>query len=340
MLTFEALNAKHGDSLIVRWGRGDATHVALIDGGPSGVWTGTLRPRLLALAGNGTSARLALVAVSHIDADHIDGVLRLLNEMRDAHDARLESPWRIDRLWHNAPEPGMPAAGARAGAAAAVSQSIKQGREVRDLAGLLGLAGNPPLGGVVTAGLRADVEGMSIVVVGPRPAELAAQWARWQRSDAQATAAAYSDANVFNQASIVLLLAYDGVTMLLTGDARGDHILAGLAEAGRLDGGRLHVTLMKVPHHGSSANVTPEFFEAVTADHYVVSANGTHGHPHPDVLDWIARSRRGESFTVHLTNPMPSFHRRDSDDGFGIRVRAADQPGVRVVLHDEGGPSA
>ena len=43
--------------------------------------------------------------------------------------------------------------------------------------------------------------------------------------------------------------------MLLTGDARGDDVLAGLREAGLLRRSPLHVDVLKLPHHGSDRNV-------------------------------------------------------------------------------------
>jgi beta-lactamase superfamily II metal-dependent hydrolase len=42
---------------------------------------------------------------------------------------------------------------------------------------------------------------------------------------------------------------------------------------------RIHVDLLKVQHHGSNHSTTQDFFERVTADHYVISGNGKHGIP-------------------------------------------------------------
>jgi beta-lactamase superfamily II metal-dependent hydrolase len=58
--------------------------------------------------------------------------------------------------------------------------------------------------------------------------------------------------------------------MLLTGDARGDKILEGLEKVKLLKPrGKMHEDILKVPHHGSSRNMEPIFFERITADHYV-----------------------------------------------------------------------
>lgn len=57
--------------------------------------------------------------------------------------------------------------------------------------------------------------------------------------------AAYTDPSVTNLSSIVWLIENEGKTILLTGDARGDKILAGLERAGLLDPqGRLFVDVL------------------------------------------------------------------------------------------------
>ena len=95
--------------------------------------------------------------------------------------------------------------------------------------------------------------------------------------------------------------------MLLTGDARGDKILEGL-EAGRscwTKGGKLHVDVLKVPHHGSSNNLEHDFFERITADHYVFSGDGEHGNPERESMEMLfKRARQDAASTIHLTYPV------------------------------------
>ncbi len=362
MLIFEALNAQHGDAIILQWGAPDQLKTAVVDGGPSGTWSKTLRPRLRQLAAlPGTAPHLAFVAVSHIDSDHIDGILRLLHELYDAKVASYEPPYQVDRFWHNSLDDlvsgGRPLTHAlardieaelrRTAEGNAIGQSVAQGREARDLASFLDLSGNPPLQDVLHSGQRTDIDGLSVLVVAPRQAELEAQWSKWRqavdRADAKAVAAAFSDRNVYNQASIVLLVDCDDVRLLLTGDARGDKLLAALDETGALDSdGRMHVDLFKVPHHGSIANAQLRLFEAITADHYVISASGKHGHPDPAVLDWIVQSRRGEPFTLHLTNAITQpydvgEHLKEHGAGvlFDVNVRPEGHAGVRVVFGEQ-----
>ena len=94
--------------------------------------------------------------------------------------------------------------------------------------------------------------------------------------------------------------------MLLTGDARWDEVLSGLEAAGLLDGtGGIHVDVLKVQHHGSLRNSKPEFFQRVTADTYVISANGRYDNPDVDTLLWIVDAAQGRNLELIVTNVPP-----------------------------------
>jgi hypothetical protein len=69
-------------------------------------------------------------------------------------------------------------------------------------------------------------------------------------------------------------------------------------------GGSFHVDVLKVQHHGSDRNVTPEFFTRVTADHYVFSGNGQHGNPERNTLQMLADARGDDEYAVYLTYPV------------------------------------
>ena len=73
--------------------------------------------------------------------------------------------------------------------------------------------------------------------------------------------------------------------MLLTGDERGDDILAALKAARMFKRTSVHVDLLKVPHHGSDRNVEQGFFEQVTADGTVNLTNVYSHIPHFDA-EW------------------------------------------------------
>ncbi len=77
MLRVDMLPAAHGDCLWIEWPDGATTRRILIDGGPRGTYH-HLYDRIAAL---GTDDRhFELLIITHIDADHIEGILRLLRE--------------------------------------------------------------------------------------------------------------------------------------------------------------------------------------------------------------------------------------------------------------------
>jgi hypothetical protein len=331
IFTLETLQADQGDSLILHYGPADNPLVAVIDGGPSGVYKRALRPRLDELRASrdpDAALQLQLVMVSHIDDDHIRGVLDLVQQLErereDGHDASFE----VLALWHNSFEDvvggngpaGVPAevsalATGSAASSAGLSEparlvvaSIAQGRRLRDTAAALALEVNRPFDGTVIAPRTVDWgDGLELTVVGPdgeRLEDLQRDWERNVRKKppSEATVAAYLDRSVFNLSSIVVLATVKKKRMLLTGDARGDDVLAGLRKAGLLDRAPLHVDVLKLPHHGSDRNVETDFFRQVVADHYVVSGDGTDDNPEMATFEMISDAREDDDFVLHLTH--------------------------------------
>ena len=91
MFRIEMLPAAHGDCLWIEYGSGAAVNRILIDGGPAHAYP-ALRQRILHLPVG--ERRFDLLVITHIDADHIEGVIRLLldAEALDCH---------FDRIWFN-----------------------------------------------------------------------------------------------------------------------------------------------------------------------------------------------------------------------------------------------
>jgi len=328
-VSVEAFDARKGDAFLVRIGSETDPVLWLIDGGPSGTYSGVLRPRLKELRtefgvddDDDESLQISLVVVSHIDDDHVHGVIDLASEIVDADVNSRPRPWQVARLWHNSFDIMMDSPSGRSLKSsmesdverlgpdfAARAASINQGRRLSDLARRLGKAGNPPFNGLLVANLKTFLDGAEVTVISPpehRLVELADKWESEvgkciNRHDL-ARAAAYVDASISNLSSIGLHLSIADHTILLTGDARGDDLLSGLHSAQLVDkNGVCHVDLLKVPHHGSERNVDEEFFEQIVADHYLISADGTHGNPSHQVLDWIVATQRGREYQIHLT---------------------------------------
>lgn len=74
------------------------------------------------------------------------------------------------------------------------------------------------------------------------------------------------------------------------------------------ENGKFPVDVLKVPHHGSDRNTSPEFFETVTANYYIISANGRDDNPSLSTLKWILESgkRPSRCKKIILTNMTPN----------------------------------
>lgn len=341
IFTLEALQAEAGDCLLLHYGDPAEPRLIVIDGGPTfGVYE-RLRSRLDALRDEGgfTAAGeplpIELLMVSHIDDDHIDGILHLTQQLIDE---TTEKPFQIFEMWHNSfddllgnrsDDLSTAAHGAVAAASlgddffdqelvepdtALILASVNQGRRLRDNARALSL--RPPLLVAEENEEPRDFgDGLTLRLVGPLRPQLEALLTKWDRDLAasgagqltRAESAAFADKSAANLASLVVLAEADGKTLLLTGDARGDFLMESLRLQNLLDAdGRLHVDIFKLPHHGSDRNVERSTFRDITAEHYVFSGDGHHGNPDVATFGLLFGGREdagllAEPFTLHLT---------------------------------------
>ena len=91
------IDAAEGDSLLLE-SADTQPRYALIDGGPTGNFARNVQPYLEQTLGS--TGKLDVVMVSHVDADHIAGILDLFAELeRAAVDG--EQRLHIADLWHN-----------------------------------------------------------------------------------------------------------------------------------------------------------------------------------------------------------------------------------------------
>jgi hypothetical protein len=346
VLSFDVRRARKGDCSILHFGTPDEPGLVLTDGGPSQVWKPQLKPRLAQIrearnVDDDQPLPVDLMMLSHIDDDHINGILELTGELITAADAGEPLPLKIRQLWHNSfddiigdtPEELLASVTAAYGAAglngeldsegfaaatAQVLASVEQGIHLRDDARRLSLPINKAFDGkLVKADGKAKAvdmgKGLKMTVIGPMKQELldlqkdhdAFLKKSQKEKKAPTSLAAFVDDSVANLSSIVVLAEAKNKRVLLTGDARGDKIMQGLELVGLLpENGNMHLDILKVPHHGSDRNMETIFFERVKANHYVFSGNGENGNPERKTLEMLLDARGNDDFAIHLTYPI------------------------------------
>jgi hypothetical protein len=226
---------------------------------------------------------------------------------------------------------------------------IREGNRLRLLAKKLGIPINKGFQKDVLLAARTPVKfgPLELQIAGPNKSQLEAletKWLEWLNDAAvkiakDAATAAMSDGSIPNLSSIVLLAKCAGKRILLTGDARGDYVVDGLRTAGLLKQDKLHVDVLKVQHHGSNRNTTASFFNTITADTYVLSADGRHGNPKLDTMTWIVESARArqEPITLVATNETETIvalqkQLPPADHGYTLRLLPEHAHSIEITL--------
>jgi hypothetical protein len=337
MLRLHVVQAEFGDALILEFGTTSKPRFILIDGGPSGVYKNYLRDPLVKIQQAGGCLDLAVL--SHIDNDHIIGMLDLMAEILDDRASGKPDLISIAGVWHNSFDKTIgegtsaaerlgtafsfnPAAFGPSSAAGSVAFGINEGNQLHLAHENLNIPINAGFsGGIITienVQNPVQVSSLKLWIVGPSRQNLEnlkKDWQAWLEKFesrvqfADAIEADKIDRSVPNLSSIMFLAVSGKRKMLMTGDGLGSDLVSGLKQAGLLDAaGKLHVDVLKLPHHGSVRNVSRVFFDTITADTYVVSANGKYNNPDLATLIWLveAAHRQGRKITIAATNPTDS----------------------------------
>lgn len=310
-------------------------------------WLSKVRSQLAAdhrLGGraNETKTVLDLVVCTHIDDDHIAGIDRLYDCL--ANNSKCAPGGRdieAKCLWFNS--------------FSAMLADVDINDAVMDegVIKVLGVGQGETLTGNATkhgAAINPDAEGR-LIVAGQhwktrfRPADilitnpgrkslenLAKDWKKKAPSIKQAIqqSLARNDTSVPNLSSIVMAVHWNKRSILMTGDQLGKDILKSLkALKYPMKDGVYHFDIVKVPHHGSVANVQKQFVDTVHADVYVFSANGKDMNPDPPVLDYFGQAAQaGRKFTMVFTNGNLSFQvtkKQKTPKIGGMEVRTLDE---------------
>ena len=362
MLSIEMLAAAHGDCLWIEYGSGKDVRRILIDGGPAHTYP-ALRERILQLGAD--DRRFELLIVTHIDADHIEGVVRLLQDAA-ALGCRFERIWfngreqldqiddpagaplgavqgemlgmliadyeaqadrqvwnlglperlaAIDRHEGTLPVVDLPGdcrltllspdldrllelktrwaaelkkAKVKSGDTAALRRLLESSTTLRPLGDVLGDAG-PPLEDRYEV---PDPDGLDL----PKGE---ADTLGGGDGEPGGDAKFGSDTSLANGSSIAVLLEYPAdrpqVRLLLAGDAWPSVLEASIDVLQPQAGSRLSLTGLKLPHHGSVANISASFLGKLRCKNYMVSTSGAvFRHPHARAIELLLSEHAGQ----------------------------------------------
>src|SRR5262245_54779118 len=106
IFSLDVRRARQGDCLLLHYGTKEKPGLIMIDGGPRGVYGAQLKPRLHAIRkarglDENKPLDVDLLMVSHVDDDHIQGVLDLTKELLEAKREHQPQFLQVSSLWHN-----------------------------------------------------------------------------------------------------------------------------------------------------------------------------------------------------------------------------------------------
>lgn len=379
--------ASNGDAFLIRAGRSNV----LVDGGYAQTFDDHISHDLRELARRG--GRLNLIIASHIDADHISGLIRFLSVNGSAADPKIVP---IDNILHNSlrsltganeekigssnqeilkairrrghPSPSAPSMGE------ASEVSARQGSSLASLIHGKGYRWN--LGdGTASIALNSthllSLPNGNVRVIGPTQGRLGGLLKWWKgqlrqmgytgpmgtgdliddafeftcehapKSTAKRpsllAAGAHKtldevyqpDTSITNSSSIAVIVELGGSRILMLADAWAEDACEAL-RALQSQGCSMVFDAIKISHHGSLSNTSPELLRLVDAPKYLVSSSGV-AHDHPDIEVLAAIVDRPASFSraLYLNYSTPASrliqnHRSRSGAEFTVHENATD----------------
>lgn len=329
MFTITFFPATYGDSIWISYGAAQKPHHILIDGGTAGTRDPILKKLNEVEEKGGT---LELVVVTHVDRDHIEGILSIFE--------RIEGGIKPNDFWFNAWKHLVKAEEFE-------KFGAEQGEKLSTFLTKSKIPWNkwfdhkavvvPDTGALPAVTLNGKAK---LTLLSPCNRHLAALKPVWQKEIIDAGLVTgkvpvimpkgkwerygggkmpnveklckesfkEDDAKV-NGSSIAFLFKYAGKSVLLTGDAHPSTIKESLDRIPRREG---IIDLFKLSHHGSKGNTSPDLFASVVAKDYVISTNGSNYY-HPD-QETIARLLKSNKEAKRLVFNYRSEYNRIWDN--------------------------
>jgi hypothetical protein len=362
----ELLAAKQGDALWLEYGNSSRIRRILIDAGPIDAFP-QVEKKLRTLPDG--DKRVELAVITHVDTDHIEGMIRLFAEKRQN--------WLIapQDIWFN-------------GYRHMTEATILGGREGDFLSALLHqrsfdnwnkafdknavrVEAKKPLPKIQLE------EGMTLTLLSPDAGKLKQMADKWEKDvnthgflpgdletawkqllnytklhpndgilggpgeiDQNVLKDLKTDQSAANGSCIAFLAEFAGKSCLFLGDAHAGVITKSLkkllAECGQV---RLKVDAVKVSHHGSRNNISKALLDCLDARHFLISINGKYHHPNPSAIKAIIQgSLQDPVLWFNYRSPQTAVWERSPESDlrpYITRYPDQDKEGIMLDLFSE-----
>ena len=356
--TITALPAAQGDALWIEYGKKSAPSRVIIDGGT--LETETVVQDRIAAVGT-TNVLVDLLVVTHVDSDHIAGILKLLGAPHLS--ATFRDVWF--NAWRHLDAKHIPT-GDLLGPAEGEYLSVRL-TDRHDPWNLLFDSKAVVVPDTGDLPIKSLDGGMRLTLLSPTQTQLTALKPKWKQDvkkanlipgdldvarrklaglkkyvpndvlggminvEKLAAAPFRSDTTKPNASSIAFLAEFEGQSCLFTGDGQMPVLVPALRRlCTERDVDRLKIDALKMPHHGSRANISVEFLELLDCRNYIVSSSGAiYKHPDQEAIARVVK-HGGDRPTLHF-NYRTAFNKMWDSAALKTRhkyktVYAVDEP--------------
>jgi len=307
------LKAFSGDAILISFKEGTQSRNILIDGGMPATYIqkgkngkpeyGELNEAIDTIRESGQ--KIDLLILSHVDDDHIGGVLKWFEK-------DMEAPKLIGKVWFNSgrliseyfDEPENAENLLKLNPDESTLTSIGQGVKFEDYIEKNGIWDRS----IVIALEYFEYLGIKFKILSPSPDKLKLLLGKWEKeapesldtseekNDYSLTLAQHiekdkfkEDPAIHNGSSIAFIITFGKKNFVFLADAHPTVVVKSLKEFGYSKEKPLKAELVKISHHGSKANNNKEMLELIETRKYVISTNGDrHAHPNKQFLARLA----------------------------------------------------
>ena len=288
-MRIEFLQAGTGDSIWISYGK---TNI-IVDGGKSAA---AIKERFDQMP---EDENIDLLIVTHIDSDHIAGVIALVDKMREQNEL-----YRLKQVWFNFPK-----------LEETEEYSVSEGNALStSLCKIDGLCwcnntsdmiGHEVVIGDIHLYVLAPEHDVAYEYKPKAPDELGVENADWN-VELETVVENVDDDDIDeggpNSQSIVILLECEGKSVFLPGDCTPKELLAALRAYNGINVRPLKLDLMKLPHHGSVRNITKDIMAEIECSNFVISTNVNKKYlfPNKETIAKLIRYRNCAEETINV----------------------------------------
>jgi len=306
------LKAFNGDAILISFKENGTKRNILIDGGMPATYEkkgkngkleyGDLKETVDKIRRD--DEKIDLLILTHVDDDHIGGVLKWFEKDKEAHKLIRKVWFNSGRLISEYFDEQEIAENLLEIPDESTLTSIGQGVKFEDYIEEKGIWDR----GIVVALEYFEYLGIKFKIISPSPDKLKLLLGKWEKEkpeslDTSAEKNDYDitlrqhiekdkfkeDTAIHNGSSIAFIMTLNNKNFVFLADAHPTVIVDSLKAFGYSKEKPLKAELLKISHHGSKANNSVEMLELIKSNKYVISTNGDkHAHPNKQFLARLA----------------------------------------------------